>query len=119
MSAERDVADADAALEGARAILAERFGEDADLIGTLRERMWPRGRVVSRVRDGQQEAGAKFSDYFEFAEPFSRLPSHRILALLRGEKEQVLDLELDPGDSAAEGGPGGAGGARPPATTRR
>jgi uncharacterized protein len=106
VDAERGVADAGAALDGARAILSERFAEDADLIGVLRERMWSRGRVVSRVRDGQQEAGAKFADYFEFAEPFTRLPSHRILALLRGEKEEVLDLELDPGESAPDG-PGG------------
>ena len=103
VTAERGVPDAAAALDGARAILAERFGEDADLIGVLRERMWSGGRIVSRVRDGQQEAGAKFSDYFEFAEPFARLPSHRILALLRGEKEEVLELELDPGDTAADG----------------
>jgi uncharacterized protein len=61
--------------------------------------MWSRGRLVSRVRDGRQEAGAKFADYFDFAEPFTRLPSHRILALLRGEKEEVLDLELDPGEA--------------------
>ena len=106
VSAERGVPDAAAALDGARAILAERFGEDADLIGVLRDRMWSRGRLVSKVRDGRQEAGAKFSDYFEFAEPFTRLPAHRILALLRGEKEEVLDLELDPGDSAAEGATG-------------
>ncbi len=97
--AAKGVADAAAALDGARAILAERFAEDADLIGVLRERMWSRGRIVSRVRDGRQEAGAKFADYFEFAEPFTRLPSHRILALLRGEKEEVLDLELDPGEA--------------------
>ncbi|MGH3710850.1 MAG: Tex-like N-terminal domain-containing protein, partial [Pseudonocardiaceae bacterium] len=64
------VPDVAAALEGARAILVERFAEDADLIGSLREQMWSRGRVVSRVREGQQEAGAKFADYFEFAEPF-------------------------------------------------
>jgi protein Tex len=95
----RGVADVAAALDGARAILAERFAEDADLIGVLRERMWSRGRVVSRVRDGRQESGAKFADYFEFAEPFTRLPSHRILALLRGEKEEVLELELDPGEA--------------------
>nr|MDQ2876692.1 RNA-binding transcriptional accessory protein [Actinomycetota bacterium] len=103
VSEERGVPDAAAALDGARAILAERFGEDADLIGSLRERMWSRGRIVSRVRDGQQEAGAKFSDYFEFAQPFTKLPSHRILALLRGEKEEALDLELDPGDTAPDG----------------
>jgi uncharacterized protein len=95
----RGVADEAAALDGARAILAERFAEDADLIGLLRERMWSRGRLVSRVREGREEAGAKFADYFEFAEPFTRLPSHRILAMLRGEKEEVLDLDLDPGEA--------------------
>src|SRR3984885_14738850 len=99
----KGVADEAAALDGARAILSERFAEDADLIGVMRERMWARGRVVSRVRDGQQEAGAKFADYFEFDEPFTRLPSHRILALMRGEKEEVLALELDPEDVTPEG----------------
>jgi uncharacterized protein len=108
VDADRGVPDVAAALDGARAILAERFAEDADLIGVLRERMWSRGRVVSRVRDGQQEAGAKFADYFEFAEPFPRLPSHRILALMRGEKEGVLDLELDPDAVTPEPG-GGTG----------
>jgi protein Tex len=93
---DKGVADAAAALDGARAILVERFAEDADLIGELRERMWSRGRVASAVRDGKQEAGAKFADYFDFAEPFTRLPSHRILALFRGEKEEVLDLTLAP-----------------------
>ena len=85
-----------AALEGARAILVERFAEDADLIGPLREQMWSRGRLTSRVREGQQETGAKFADYFEFSEPFMKLPSHRILALFRGEKEGVLDLSPQP-----------------------
>src|SRR3712207_9515454 len=65
-----------------RAILVERFAEDADLIGELRERMWTRGRLVARVRDGKQTEGAKFADYFDFAEPFPKLPSHRILAML-------------------------------------
>ncbi|MGH3932795.1 MAG: Tex-like N-terminal domain-containing protein, partial [Pseudonocardiaceae bacterium] len=83
---ERGVADAAAALDGARAILVERFAEDPDLIGSLREQMWSRGRLVSRVREGNEEAGAKFADYFAFAEPFTKLPSHRILALFRGEK---------------------------------
>jgi protein Tex len=101
VNAEKGVPDEAAALEGARAILTERFGEEADLIGALRERMWSRGRLVSRVREGQQEAGAKFADYFEFAEPFTRLPSHRLLAMFRGEREDILDLELDPGDAPA------------------
>jgi uncharacterized protein len=93
---QRGVADPAAALDGARAILVERFGEDADLVGALRERMWSQGRLVSRVRDGKQEAGAKFADYFDFAEPFTSLPSHRVLALFRGEKEEILDLTLEP-----------------------
>jgi uncharacterized protein len=58
--------------------------------------MWGRGRLVSAVREGKEESGAKFSDYFDFAEPFTKLPSHRVLAMLRGEKEEVLDLTLEP-----------------------
>ncbi|MFD4720581.1 Tex family protein [Streptomyces sp. NPDC058423] len=96
VDADKGVADAAAALEGARAILTERFSEDADLIGELRERMWTRGRLVAKVREGKEEAGAKFADYFDFAEPFTELPSHRVLAMLRGEKEDVLSLELEP-----------------------
>ncbi|ATO13940.1 RNA-binding transcriptional accessory protein [Micromonospora sp. WMMA2032] len=105
---DKGVADAAAALDGARAILIERFAEDADLIGTLREQMWSRGRLVSRVREGQETAGAKFADYFDFAEPYPKLPSHRILAMLRGEKEGVLELTMDPeaeGDADAATGP--------------
>ncbi|WP_239080314.1 Tex family protein [Paractinoplanes brasiliensis] len=90
------VADEQAALDGARAILIERFAEDADLIGELRERMWTRGRLVAKVRDGKQTEGAKFADYFDFAEPYAKLPSHRILAMFRGEKEDVLDLTMEP-----------------------
>ncbi|MFE0774681.1 Tex family protein, partial [Streptomyces sp. NPDC058861] len=108
VDAEKGVADAAAALEGARAILAEKFSEDADLIGELRERMWGRGRLVAKVRDGKEEAGSKFADYFDFAEPFTALPSHRVLAMLRGEKEDVLALDLEPeepveGPSSYEG----------------
>ncbi|MGV9254855.1 Tex family protein, partial [Streptomyces sp. NPDC003697] len=108
VDADKGVADPQAALDGARAILTERFSEDADLIGELRERMWVRGRLAARVREGKEEAGAKFADYFDFAEPFTELPSHRILAMLRGEKEEVLDLVLEPeeptdGPSSYEG----------------
>ncbi|MFI5834006.1 Tex family protein [Micromonospora sp. NPDC051300] len=108
VDADRGVADAAAALDGARAVLIERFAEDADLIGTLREQMWSRGRLVSRVREGQESAGAKFADYFDFAEPYPKLPSHRILAMFRGEKEGVLELTMDPeaeGDADAATGP--------------
>ncbi|MEU3528393.1 Tex family protein [Streptomyces sp. NPDC038707] len=108
VDADKGVADPQAALDGARAILTERFAEDADLIGELRERMWVRGRLASKVREGKEETGAKFADYFDFAEPFTELPSHRILAMLRGEKEEVLDLVLEPeepteGPSSYEG----------------
>jgi protein Tex len=100
---DKGIADQAAALDGARAILVERFAEDADLIGALREQMWAQGRLVARVRDGKQEAGAKFADYFDFAEPFTKLPSHRILAMFRGEKEEVLDLTLEPAEDPEAG----------------
>ncbi|MEV5976301.1 Tex family protein [Streptomyces sp. NPDC052114] len=106
VDADKGVADPQAALDGARAILAERFSEDADLIGELRERMWVRGRLAAKVRDGKEEAGAKFADYFDFAEPFTELPSHRILAMLRGEKEEMLDLVLEPEETDADAAPG-------------
>ena len=94
----RGVSDIAAALDGAQAILIERFSEEADLIGVLRERTWSRGKLVASVKDGQEEAGAKFSDYFDFNEPYPKLPSHRILAMFRGEKEGFLDVTMDPGD---------------------
>ena len=100
VSADRNVADVAAALDGARAILVERFAENADLIGALREEFWTSGRLVSRVREGKNEAGAKFSDYFDFSEALARMPSHRVLALFRGEREEVLDLTMEPDDPA-------------------
>ncbi|MET4718304.1 uncharacterized protein ABIF63_002410 [Bradyrhizobium japonicum] len=94
INAEKGVADAAAALDGARAILVERFDEDADLIGALREEMWTNARMASKVRDGKKTEGEKFADYFEFSEPLTKLPSHRILAMFRGEKEEILDLQI-------------------------
>ena len=93
-----NVADVAAALDGARAILVERFAEDADLIGTLRERMWSQGNLIAKVREGKADEGKKYSDYFDFAEPFGKLKAHRVLAMFRAEKEEVLDLTLDPAD---------------------
>jgi uncharacterized protein len=104
---EKGVADPTAALDGARAILVERFAEDADLIGELREQMWSRGRLVAQVRDDQREAGAKFADYFDFTEPYTKLAPHRVLAMFRGEKEGVLDLTFDPEEAPAGDDPGG------------
>ena len=88
------------ALDGARAILTERFAEDAELIGALREDFWASGRIVSKVREGKEAAGAKFSDYFDVFEPLVKIPSHRALALMRGEREEVLDLKLVPDPNA-------------------
>ena len=102
VDAEKGVADAAAALEGARSILVERFAEDADLIGALREEAWTRGRLLSKMREGKEQAGAKFSDYFDYGEALTKLPSHRILALFRGEKEEVLSLTLEPEEAPAE-----------------
>ncbi|MBR1158987.1 Tex family protein [Bradyrhizobium elkanii] len=96
VNAEKQVADVAAALDGARAILVERFAEDADLIGALREEMWSNGIMASTVRTGKKTEGEKFKDYFDFSEPLPKLPSHRILALFRGEKEEILDLAIKP-----------------------
>jgi uncharacterized protein len=104
VDAEKGVADAAAALEGARAILTERFDEDADLKGALREEMWSNGRMGSTVRSGKQTEGENFKDYFDFSERLHKLPSHRILALFRGEKEEILDLQFHPEAQAPASG---------------
>ena len=109
VDADRGVADAKAALEGARAILIERWGEDAALVGSLREWLTEVGRIRARVIDGKETEGAKYRDYFDHAEPLSKIPSHRMLALLRGRREEVLALDLDPGADAEAGHAQGAG----------
>ncbi|RZK93367.1 MAG: RNA-binding transcriptional accessory protein, partial [Methylobacterium sp.] len=108
VDAGKGVADVEAALEGARAILIERFSEDPELVGSLRESGWQRGRMVATVKPGKAASGEKFSDYFDFSEALAKLPSHRILALFRGEKEEVLDLAIADalGDAPAKGQPG-------------
>ncbi|WP_029008931.1 Tex family protein [Azospirillum halopraeferens] len=95
VDAGKGVADARAALDGARHILVERFGESAELVGRLRALIADQGKVISRVVEEKKAEGAKFSDYFDFAEPFARVPSHRALALFRGRAQGVLDLRLD------------------------
>jgi protein Tex len=96
VDADKQVADVAAALDGARTILVERFAEDADLIGALREQMWSSGLMASTVRKGKKTEGEKFKDYFDFSEPLHKLPSHRILAMFRGEKEEILELQILP-----------------------
>ncbi|WP_426340476.1 Tex family protein [Pseudoduganella sp. S-14] len=88
------VADAKAALDGARQILMERFAEDATLLQSLREYVQEHGVVESKVVEGKQEEGEKFADYFDYSEPLAAVPSHRALALLRGRREGMLDVTL-------------------------
>ena len=88
------VADSKAALEGARQILMERFSEDAGLIHSLRSHMQEHGVVESKVVVGKEQEGEKFSDYFDYAEPLMQIPSHRALALFRGRRENILNLNL-------------------------
>ncbi|WP_104162155.1 Tex family protein [Arthrobacter sp. ZGTC212] len=98
------VPDPGEALAGARAILIERAGQDADLLTDQRERLWKQGRMHSQVKKGKEAQGQKFADYFAFTGSPSGMPSHRVLALFRGEKEGILELELaeaDPADTAA------------------
>jgi len=95
------VADAAAALEGARAILVERAAEDAELVGAVREKFWRDGSVrtapVSEESAKSPDA-QKFRDYFDFTEPLQNMPSHRVLAVLRGEKERALAVTFDGGE---------------------
>ncbi|MDN3523224.1 Tex family protein [Halomonas ramblicola] len=96
------IADAKAALDGARQILMERFAEDAELVGGLRERLWSEGELSARLIEGKEREGAKFSDYFEHDERLAKAPSHRALAMFRGRNEGVLSLVIRlPGEEDA------------------
>ncbi|HEY4371131.1 MAG TPA: Tex family protein [Burkholderiales bacterium] len=88
------VADAKAALDGARQILMERFAEDADLLSKVRTHMQEHGVMASKVIEGKEAAGEKFADYFEYDEPIGQIPSHRALALFRGRREEILAVTL-------------------------
>ncbi|WOG28415.1 Tex family protein [Endozoicomonas sp. 8E] len=94
VDADKGVADSKAALEGARYILMERFSEDAELLGKLRDMLWIQGILSSRCVEGKEEEGAKFRDYFEHDEPIKQVPSHRALAIFRGRNEGVLQSNI-------------------------
>ena len=101
VDAAKAVADARAALDGARQILIERIGETSKLVGDLREWQWTEGVLAAKVTKGKDAEGAKYSDYFDFNQKIKDLPSHRALALLRGHNEGILSLALDvPHDEA-------------------
>ncbi|MDV0437289.1 Tex family protein [Xanthomonas sacchari] len=103
VDADKGVADVKAALEGARAILMERWGEDAALVGELRSWLGEVGVIRARVAEGKEQEGAKYRDYFDHAEALAKIPSHRLLALFRARREEIVYLELDPGADAEAG----------------
>lgn len=107
LNAEQGISDNKAALDGARYILMERFAEQADLLEKLRDYVWQNATLRARVVADKEQEGAKFKDYFEHDEPLHKAPSHRVLAMLRGRNEGVLNLALvtgeDEGASPCEG----------------
>ena len=99
----KGVADVKAALDGARQILIESIAENATLLGELRDTIWSKGQIRAKVIEGKENEGAKFRDYFDHAEAISKIPSHRLLALMRARNEGVLALELAPAAEADQG----------------
>lgn len=99
---EKNITDVETALAGAKEILMEKFSEQAEILGQLRDYFWQRGILSSQVVKGKEEAGIKFSDYFAFSQPIHKIPSHRALALFRGSKLEILRLKLDFADKSEE-----------------
>ena len=99
LNPEAGVEDIKAALDGARYILMERFAEDAELLGALRDFVWQEGQLKVTVVEGKENEGAKFRDYFDHVEPLRKVPSHRALAILRGRNEGILAYSIVMGDA--------------------
>ncbi|WP_411956838.1 Tex family protein [Paracoccus homiensis] len=91
-----NVADVKAALDGARDILVEELSENATLLGRLRNFMQAEAFIAAKVISGKEQAGAKFSDYFDHRETWADIPGHRALAILRAAKEEVLTIDISP-----------------------
>ncbi|HET6553781.1 MAG TPA: Tex-like N-terminal domain-containing protein, partial [Dyella sp.] len=106
---EKGVPDVRAALDGARAILMESIAEDATLVGELRDWLWEKGQIRAKVVEGKENEGAKFRDYFDHVEAIGKIPSHRLLALMRARNEGVIELELAPNVDAEQGHQEGEG----------
>lgn len=100
LNPEKEITDISKALDGARYILIERFSENADLIQVLRDYIWHHGVLTSQVQKGKEEVGAKFKDYFDYQEPLTKVPSHRALAIFRGQQEEVLSYQIKLQDEA-------------------
>ena len=103
VDAGKGIADVRAALDGARAILMESIAEDAHLVGELRDWLWAQGQIRAKLVEGKENEGAKFRDYFDHIEPISKIPSHRLLALMRARNEGILELELSPASDSEQG----------------
>jgi len=101
LNAEYGIDEIKTALDGARQILMERFSEDAELLGQLREYVWENGIIRSNVVPAKKSEAKKFSDYFEYEEAINKIPSHRALALFRGRNEGALTVELIVDEAAA------------------
>ncbi len=99
VDADKGVDDVKAALDGARYILMERFAEDAELLGRLRDFLWAEADLVVKMVEGKEQEGAKFRDYFDHREPLKKVPSHRALAIFRGRNEGVLAFSLAVGEA--------------------
>ncbi|WP_027707595.1 Tex family protein [Zooshikella ganghwensis] len=103
INADQGVADVKAALDGAKFILMERFSENAELLGKLREFLWEEGDLSSTVVAGKETEGAKFQDYFAHREPIKKVPSHRALAIFRGRNEGILQAVIAVGEELERG----------------
>lgn len=101
VDAEKEVPDAEAALEGARHIISEWISDDADARESLRKIFWDEGILISEGFPGKETEGAKYSDYFDWKEPIKNAPSHRVLAIRRGEKEGFLFHRITPEEDTA------------------
>ncbi|RYZ32437.1 MAG: RNA-binding transcriptional accessory protein, partial [Sphingobacteriales bacterium] len=98
---EKGVATAEEALAGARDIIAESISEDTTVRTKMRGLFVDKGTIQSKVIDGKEQEGIKYKDYFDWTEPVRSTPSHRILAMRRGEKEEILWLDIKPADEEA------------------
>jgi len=105
IDAEKGVADAKAALEGARFILMERFAEDAALLAKIRHYLVENAHVKSKVAPGKEKEAQKYKDYFEHSERYKNVPSHRALAMFRGRNEGMLHIQLDADPQQEDGAP--------------
>ena len=103
VNAEKGIENVAEALEGARQILMETLSENAPLLADCRQQIWAQGVIHAHVVAGKEKEAEKFKDYFDFREPLRKVPSHRILAMLRGRNENFLVLNLLPAEDEERG----------------